>query len=134
MEHGEMGFKMSNYFKEAENGKLWCYDCEHYSEDCFCGFNDPKCDIYGDFVCPDSHIHPDTSADTCERYEQKEGERWFEKAEREYLEMEFVVNFCDLIADTELYLPEGVNESVEEMAKRLFKDGWRISRPENEEE
>ena len=45
-----MGFKMSNYFKEAENGKLWC------------------------------------------------------------------------------------NESVKEMAKRLFEDGWRISRPENEEE
>ena len=26
MEHGEMGFKMSNYLKEAENGKLWCKD------------------------------------------------------------------------------------------------------------
>ena len=52
----------------------------------------------------------------------------------EHEEMEFVVNFCDLIANTELYLPEGVNESVEEMAKRLFKDGWRISRPENEKE
>ena len=42
-----MGFKMSNYFKEAENGKLWCYDCKHYSESCFCGFNNPKCGIYG---------------------------------------------------------------------------------------
>ena len=134
MEHGEMGFKMSNYFKEAENGKLWCYDCKHYSESCFCGFNNPKCGIYGEFICPDNHIHPDTSADTCEDYKQKGGERWFEKAEREEQETEFITNFCDLIASTELYLPEDIDESAEQRAKRLFEDGWRISRSENEEE
>ena len=27
-----------------------------------------------------------------------------------------------------------IDESAEQMAKRLFEDGWRISRPENEEE
>lgn len=36
-----------NYFEQAENGKLWCYDCKHYSESCFCGFNNLKCGIYG---------------------------------------------------------------------------------------
>ncbi len=126
---------MSNYFKEAENGRLWCYDCEHYYEEYFCGYNAPKCDIYGDFTRLDNPRHPDTAADTCEHYQQKDGERWFERAEKEDQEMRFVNNFCDLIANTELYLPEGIGESVEEMAKRLFKDGWRISRNgENDED
>ena len=117
-----------NYFEQAKNGKMWCYDCEHYSESCFCGFNNPKCGIYGEFICPDNHIHPDTSADTCEHYKQKDGERWFEIAERKEQEIEFVTNFCNLIASTELYLPEDIGESAEQMAKRLFEDGWRISR------
>ena len=121
-----------NYFEQAENGKLWCYDCENYSESCFCGFNNSKCKIYGDFI--DGHIHPDTSADTCEHYKQKDGERWFEIAERKEQEREFIVNFCDLINSTELYLPDDIGESAGQMARRLFKDGWRISRPENEEE
>jgi len=121
-----------NYFEQAKNGKLWCYDCKHYSESCFCGFNNSKCGIYGDFI--DGHIHPDKTADSCEHYEQKDGERWFEKAKRKEQETEFITNFCDLIASTELYLPEDIGESAEQMAKRLFEDGWRISRPENEEE
>lgn len=58
-----------------------------------------------------------------------EKENYFEQQETE-----FITNFCDLIASIELSLPEDIGESAEQMAKRLFKNGWRISRPENEEE
>lgn len=52
-----------------------------------------------------------------------EKENYFEQQETE-----FITNFCDLTASTELYLPEDIGESAEQMAKRLFEDGWRISR------
>ena len=57
------------------------------------------------------------------RSKMDEEENYFEQQETE-----FITNFCDLIASTELYLPEDIGESAEQMAKRLFEDGWRISR------
>ena len=52
-----------------------------------------------------------------------EKENYFEQQETE-----FITNFCDLIASIKLSLPEDIGESAEQMAKRFFEDGWRISR------
>ena len=52
-----------------------------------------------------------------------EEENYFEQQETE-----FITNFCNLIASIELPLPEDIGESAEQMAKRFFEDGWRISR------
>ena len=52
-----------------------------------------------------------------------EKENYFEQQETE-----FITNFCNLIASIELPLPEDIGESAEQMAKRFFEDGWRISR------
>ena len=52
-----------------------------------------------------------------------EEENYFEQQETE-----FITNFCGLIASIELPLPEDIGESAEQMAKRFFEDGWRISR------
>ena len=57
------------------------------------------------------------------RSKMDEEENYFEQQETE-----FITNFCDLIASIELSLPEDIGESAEQMAKRLFEDGWRISR------
>ena len=57
------------------------------------------------------------------RSKMDEKENYFEQQETE-----FITNFCDLIASIELSLPEDIGESAEQMAKRLFEDGWRISR------
>ena len=57
------------------------------------------------------------------RSKMDEEENYFEQQETE-----FITNFCGLIASIELPLPEDIGESAEQMAKRLFEDGWRISR------
>ena len=57
------------------------------------------------------------------RSKMDEEENYFEQQETE-----FITNFCDLSASIELSLPEDIGESAEQMAKRFFEDGWRISR------
>ena len=57
------------------------------------------------------------------RSKMDEEENYFEQQETE-----FITNFCGLIASIELPLPEDIGESAEQMAKRFFEDGWRISR------
>lgn len=59
-----------DYRKQAANGKKWCYDCKHYGESYFCGYNECHCRIYGSLDCDQTKRHPDRTADTCKDYEQ----------------------------------------------------------------
>lgn len=71
---------MSDYRKQAENGKKWCYDCKHYyNEGYFCGYNACACKIYGSLDVDQRERHPDITADTCKDYESNGRKPWYER-------------------------------------------------------
>lgn len=71
---------MSDYRKQAENGKKWCYDCKHYyNEGYFCGYNACACKIYGSLDVDQRERHPDITADTCKDYESSGRKPWYER-------------------------------------------------------
>ena len=71
---------MDEYAKQAQNGKLWCYDCiEFVQEGSFCGYCACRCKKYGSLDQDQKERHPDRTADTCPDYKQKAGARWFEQ-------------------------------------------------------
>lgn len=76
-------FKVPTYKEQAESGKKWCYDCEHFYQDCFCSYEACYCRIYGSLDVDQKEKHPDKTANTCSDYKQKSGKRWFEKIEEE---------------------------------------------------
>ena len=73
---------MKNSYKEqAANGKRWCYDCIHYrQEPYFCGYSACGCEIYGSLDVDQHERHPDRTADTCPKYFQGTGNRWYEQS------------------------------------------------------
>ena len=71
-----------SYSEQAANGKRWCYDCDHYSTLCFCGYNQHHCNIYGSLDMDQIKRHPDKTADTCKDYKTSNREPWYTKYER----------------------------------------------------
>jgi len=67
------------YRERAAKGKRWCYDCEHYYESCFCGYNASNCEIYGSLDCDQRERHPDKTADTCKKYKPNGKAPWYER-------------------------------------------------------
>lgn len=49
-----------------------CYDCENYFESYFCGYNSHNCKVYGSIDMDQKERHPDTTAESCDRYKKKE--------------------------------------------------------------
>lgn len=68
-----------DYRKQAANGKRWCYDCKHYYEDRFGGYDASKCQIYGSLDCDQKKYHPDRTADTCKDYKSNGKLAWYDK-------------------------------------------------------
>jgi len=69
----------TDYKKLASNGKRWCYDCEHYFQSYFCGYNSCNCNIYGSLDQDQRERHPDVTADTCKDYKSNGKAPWYEK-------------------------------------------------------
>lgn len=69
----------TDYKKLAANGKRWCYDCEHYFQPHFCGYNSCNCNIYGSLDQDQRERHPDVTADTCKDYKSNGKAPWYEK-------------------------------------------------------
>ena len=70
---------LARFKEQAANGKRWCYDCGNYYTCHFLGYTECHCRIHGSLDCDQTKRHPDTTADTCPDYKQKDGPRWFEK-------------------------------------------------------
>lgn len=70
---------MERVKKQAADGKRWCCDCTNYQTAHFCGYTECSCRIHGSLDCDQTLRHPDTTANTCPNYKQKDGPRWFEK-------------------------------------------------------
>lgn len=68
-----------NYRQQAENGKLWCYDCKHFHTSRMCGYDACDCRIYGSLDIDQKERHPDKTADTCKDYTPNGQPRWYEK-------------------------------------------------------
>lgn len=66
------------FHQQAANGKRWCYDCGHYHEDCFGGYNASVCSIHGSLDCDQRERHPDITADTCKDYIPNGKSPWYE--------------------------------------------------------
>lgn len=58
---------------ETENSRT-CYNCKNYFTSYFCGYNSSNCKVYGSLDMDQKVRHPDTAAESCDRYEQKEAE------------------------------------------------------------
>lgn len=50
-----------------------CYNCANYFESYFCGYNSHNCKIHGSLDMDQKVRHPDTSAQSCTDYSEKEG-------------------------------------------------------------
>ena len=46
-----------------------CYNCIYYYQSGFCGYNQSCCKIYGSLDMDQKERHPDTSAETCDKYD-----------------------------------------------------------------
>lgn len=73
---------MSNYAKQAINGKRWCYDCAHYFTDHMCGYDACNCYIHGSLDVDQKERHPDRTADICKDYTPNGKEPWYKKYEK----------------------------------------------------
>ena len=49
-----------------------CFSCSNFYYDCFCGYNACKCYIYGSLDVDQRERHPETTAETCPEYNNKE--------------------------------------------------------------
>ena len=73
---------MSDYAKQAANGKRWCYDCDNFFTTHFCGYDECMCKVYGSIDCGQKERHPDKTADTCKDYKSNGKEPWYKKYEK----------------------------------------------------
>ena len=53
------------------NKKRKCYDCKHFYQAYFCGYNASNCYIYGSLDCDQKERHPDETAETCKDYDER---------------------------------------------------------------
>lgn len=58
---------------ETENSRK-CYNCKNFFTSYFCGYNSSNCKVYGSLDMDQKVRHPDTAAESCDRYEKREAE------------------------------------------------------------
>lgn len=58
---------------ETENSRT-CYNCKNYFTSYFCGYNSSNCKVYGSLDMDQKVRHPDTAAESCDRYEGKKSD------------------------------------------------------------
>lgn len=71
--------RMRPYEEQAAAGKRWCYDCEHFFRDYFCGYAACHCNLHGSLDIDQNKRHPDKTADTCIDYKSSGMAPWWEK-------------------------------------------------------
>lgn len=67
------------YRQRALAGKKWCYDCIHHHSCVTCGYESHSCDVYGSLDMDQHERHPDVTADSCPDYQQRDGDRWYDR-------------------------------------------------------
>lgn len=53
------------------NGQRRCYDCDHFFVSRFCGYEACNCEIFGSLDVDQHGRHPDTTAESCPKFEPK---------------------------------------------------------------
>lgn len=76
-----------------------CYNCEHYFESYFCGYNSHNCKIYGSLDVDQHERHPDTEAARCKDFEPKKPKQ-----------------------------PETEDDRIQRIARSLWPNGYRDAR------
>ena len=62
--------KSSEQNLDSKNEERRCYQCVHYLESYFCGYNESRCEIHGSLDLGQTERHPDTTAKTCDDYRE----------------------------------------------------------------